>query len=62
MVSFMAIDLKQEMPYKLKDLNQFAFSKSVKNLMSYSISAISNVSFHKFRSVQNYVLSEQYQT
>ena len=31
MVSFMAIDLKQEMPYKLKDLNQFAFSKSVKN-------------------------------
>lgn len=27
MISFMAIDLWQEMPYKFKDLNQFAFSK-----------------------------------
>ena len=31
MISFMAIDLWQELPYKFKDLNQFAFSKSVKN-------------------------------
>ena len=33
MISFMAIDLWQELPYKFKDLNQFAFSKSVKNYM-----------------------------
>jgi len=26
MISFMAIDLWQELPYKFKDLNQFAFS------------------------------------
>ena len=31
MISFMAIDLWQELPYNFKDLNQFAFSKSVKN-------------------------------
>ena len=31
MISFMAIDLWQELPYKFKDLNQFAFSKNVKN-------------------------------
>ena len=31
MISFMAIDLWQVLPYKFKDLNQFAFSKSVKN-------------------------------
>ena len=35
MISFMSIvmsiDLWQELPYKFKDLNQFAFSKSVKN-------------------------------
>ena len=31
MISFMAIDLWQELPYKFKDLNQFAFSKSVKS-------------------------------
>ena len=31
MISFMAIDLWQELPYKFKDLNEFAFSKSVKN-------------------------------
>ena len=31
MISFMANDLWQELPYKFKDLNQFAFSKSVKN-------------------------------
>ena len=31
MISYMAIDLWQELPYKFKDLNQFAFSKSVKN-------------------------------
>jgi len=31
MISFMAIDLWQELPYKVKDQNQFAFSKSVKN-------------------------------
>ena len=31
MISFMAIDLWQELPHKFKDLNQFAFSKSVKN-------------------------------
>ena len=31
MISFMAIDLWQELPYKFKDQNQFAFSKSVKN-------------------------------
>ena len=31
MISFMAIDLWQELPYKSKDLNQFAFSESVKN-------------------------------
>ena len=31
MISIMAIDLWQELPYKFKDLNQFAFSKSVKN-------------------------------
>ena len=30
MISFMAIDLWQELPYKFKDLSQFAFSKSVK--------------------------------
>ena len=29
MISFMAVDLRQELPYKFKDLNQFAFSKSV---------------------------------
>lgn len=45
MISFMTIDLWHELPYKFKDLNQFAFSKSVKNF--YSISAISNLSFHK---------------
>ena len=32
MISFMAIDLWQELPYKFKDLNQFAFSKSVKTI------------------------------
>jgi len=31
MISFMAIDLWQEMPCKFQDLNQFAFSKSAKN-------------------------------
>ena len=31
MISFMAIDLWQELPHKFKDLNEFAFSKSVKN-------------------------------
>ena len=31
MISIMAIDLWEELPYKFKDLNQFAFSKSVKN-------------------------------
>ena len=31
MIAFMAIDLWHELPYKFKDLNQFAFSKSVKN-------------------------------
>jgi len=30
MISFRAIDLWQELPYKFKDQNQFAFSKSVK--------------------------------
>ena len=28
MISFMAIDLWQEIPYEFKDLNQFVFSKS----------------------------------
>ena len=41
MISFMAIDLWQELPYNFKDLSQFVFSKSVQ------ISAISNLSFHK---------------
>ena len=37
MISFMAIDLWQELPHKFKDLNQFAFSKSVKNyILSHS--------------------------
>ena len=31
MISFMTIDLWQDLPYKFKDLNQFAFPKSVKN-------------------------------
>ena len=31
MTSLMALDLWQEIPYKFKDLNQFAFSKSIKN-------------------------------
>ena len=31
MISFMSINLWQELSYKFKDLNQFAFSKSVKN-------------------------------
>ena len=31
MISYMVIDLWQEIPYKFKDLNLFAFSKSVKN-------------------------------
>ena len=31
MILFMAIDLWQEIPYKFKDLNQFAVSKSVGN-------------------------------
>ena len=31
MISFMPINLWQELSYKFKDLNQFAFSKSVKN-------------------------------
>ena len=31
MISFMATDLWQELPHKFEDLNQFAFSKSVKN-------------------------------
>ena len=35
-ISFMAIDLWQEIPYKFKDLNQFAFSKSVKSIFSLS--------------------------
>lgn len=42
MISFMAIDLWQEIPKKFKDLNQFAFSKCVNNYIC-SISAISNV-------------------
>ena len=33
MISFMATDLWQEIPHKFKDLNQFAFSKSVKNFV-----------------------------
>ena len=35
MISFMAIDLWQELPYKFKDLNQFAFSKNVENYILY---------------------------
>ena len=31
----MAIDLWQELPYKFKDLNQFAFSKNVENYILY---------------------------
>ena len=38
MISYMAIDLWQELPYKFKDLNQFAFSKNVK-----TISYLSNI-------------------
>ena len=51
MISFMAIDLWQEIPKKFKDLNQFAFSKCVNNYIC-SISAISNVIFHNSKSVK----------
>ena len=43
-ISFIAIDLWQELPFKFKDLAQFAFTKSVKN---YILSAISSVRFWK---------------
>jgi len=33
MISFMAIDLCQEIPYKFKDLHHFAFYKSIKNYL-----------------------------
>ena len=36
MISYMVIDLWQEIPYKFKDLNLFAFSKSVKNYIRLS--------------------------
>ena len=33
MISLMAIDLWQELPYKFKDLNQFAFSTVIFNFL-----------------------------
>ena len=55
MISFKAIYFWQELPYKFKDLDQFAFSKSVKNCIlsqQYQtyvslIQVISNVSFQQ---------------
>ena len=54
MISFMAIDLWQELPYKFKDLNQFAFFKSVKNNI---LSQIIKSKFPQIKSVKNYLLS-----
>ena len=55
MISFTAIDLWQELPLRPKSIS---FLQKCQKL--YSISTISNVSFHKSKSVENYLLSNSF--